>query len=471
MNHEFDFAVLVVLVLIAVSAFSGFWAVLWSICRMQRESSFLEKQKKEIDTRLQGVAEKDLRKWCEEHQKDRHLHLAKRVDTMLLSLENDPTKAKELPELHDLHELTLQDELGYTGSATLRTVISFLLILGILGTLTGVHGVVSDSSSEVDLISRMAGALLPSMVAVGSTVVLMLLRGVYSAKVDAFLEQLDFYTMTVLSPRLQPASDTQRSKNEITKAINQFSEDGIKVKAASDELKENTGRLAEQLKEFSAEMSRIEKLVQEAESLELNVLSGVQGDDKLLVQRLQLLEQGTQDLLVSNEKMTKEVETLQDMGQQATARYDDLTNTLSLAGARLNAGLDMVNSMAASSAEWKRYGEIIRGYEANVRALFADMDSVRQVYQKIEAAVPLVQSCKDQAAAVSTEVFQSAEVMKLSSDTVNGYVTKEFDLEADRRVIFGEIEAVRASMRTLDQSRKQLVATFRNRAKQAGIEQ
>lgn len=471
MNHEFDFAVLVVLVLIAVSAFSGFWAVLWSICRMQRESSFLEKQKKEIDTRLQGVAEKDLRKWCEEHQKDRHLHLAKRVDTMLLSLENDPTKAKELPELHDLHELTLQDELGYTGSATLRTVISFLLILGILGTLTGVHGVVSDSSSEVDLISRMAGALLPSMVAVGSTVVLMLLRGVYSAKVDAFLEQLDFYTMTVLSPRLQPASDTQRSKNEITKAINQFSEDGIKVKAASDELKENTGRLAEQLKEFSAEMSRIDKLVQEAESLELNILSGVQGDDKLLVQRLQLLEQGTQDLLVSNEKMTKVVETLLDMGQQATARYDDLTSTLSLAGARLNAGLDMVNSMAASSAEWKRYGEIIRGYEANVSALFADMDSVRQVYQKIEAAVPLVQSCKDQAAAVSTEVFQSAEVMKLSSDTVNGYVTNEFDLKADRSVIFGEIEAVRASMRTLDQSRKQLVATFRNRAKQAGIEQ
>lgn len=122
---------------------------------------------------------------------------------------------REVPGLQDLHELTMQSELSRTCSSGMNTIISFLLILGILGTLTGVHGVIQESVNDV---SQLAPALEPSQWAVGFTVFLLLLRGVYLCMVDRYVYRLDKLTADCLRPALSPGkSEDSESEQALQK--------------------------------------------------------------------------------------------------------------------------------------------------------------------------------------------------------------------------------------------------------------
>lgn len=475
MMEELGFQVLLVVVFIAGAAAIGFMSVLLSILRMHRESAFLQEWKEKLLPKNINDVPKTLRAWYnaetespEVAKKRSRYHLSKRVDTMLQSLENDPTKAKELPELHDLHELTLQDELGYVSSATLRTVISFLLILGILGTLTGVHGVVLNDTG-VALTRAMASALLPSMLAVGSTVVLMLLRGVYSANVDAFLEELDFYTMTVLSPRLQPASDTQRNKGELKKAIDTFSKNADKIKTASDDLRTHTGELSKGIQKFSDAMKDMKSLVQDAEAVESSFAQESTLDIASLTTRIHALESSMKEMEETNGKMADQIATLKDKGMKAKAGYDQLHRAIELVGTRLSDSMAMVNQLAETSGELKNYADIITLYDDHLTKLFEQKQSISDVYTSVLADVTQVQSNNEQAQLVSNEVYQSAMALSAASESMHEFVTKQYNIDADKRAVAGQLEAVHRGVSDLHKSQNNLANSFRNRARKIGI--
>lgn len=475
MIEELGFEVLLVVVFIVGAAALGFISVLLSILRMHRESAFLQEWKEKLLPKNINDVQKTLRAWYQAEKESpreaktrSRYHLSKRVDTMLQALENDPTKAKELPELHDLHELTLQDELGYASSATLRTVISFLLILGILGTLTGVHSVVLNDAGAA-LTRAMASALLPSMLAVGSTVVLMLLRGVYSAKVDAFLEELDFYTMTVLSPRLQPASDTQRNKGELKKAIDTFSKNADKIKTASDELKEHTGELSKGIQAFSEAMAHMQSLVQDAESLESSFEQEASLDIANLTTRMQTLESNMKSMEKANGNMADHIAVLREKGMNAKAGYDQLHRAIELAGTRLSDSLAMVNQLTETSGELKNYAEIITLYDDRLTKLFEQKQSISDIYTAVLADVTQVQSNHEQAQVVSNEVYQSAIALDAASESMHEFVTKQYNIDADKRTVAGKLEAVHKGVSDLHKSQNHLANAFRNRARKIGI--
>lgn len=145
--------------------------------------------------------------WLKEHKKE-HTLIYRRLDVLLAGQVNTRGE-KKLSSMSDLHEITLQRELSNWDSAGLNTIISFLLILGILGTLTGVHGVLAADDYEtlyadkygIKLL-KLAPALSPSAFAVLGTVLLMICRAWYLRFVDSYLGLLDEVTMTSILPCL-----------------------------------------------------------------------------------------------------------------------------------------------------------------------------------------------------------------------------------------------------------------------------
>lgn len=157
----------------------------------------------------------------------------------------------EVSGLQDLHELTMQSELSRTCSSGMNTIISFLLILGILGTLTGVHGVIRTGVKDV---SDLAPALEPSQWAVGFTVILLMLRGMYLRMVDRYIYRLDKLTMDCLRPALSPgktkdaeSEQALQDMEQTLRTLGSHSRNPMTVTAFAD-----FARLAEDLKKALA---------------------------------------------------------------------------------------------------------------------------------------------------------------------------------------------------------------------------
>lgn len=114
-------------------------------------------------------------------------------------------KRSVIPGLTDMHELTLHNETGRFCTATMNTIISCLLICGILGTLMGVHNVINNTQEAgISAIANLSQALEPSQWAVGFTIVLIIFRGIYLAAVEQYMSRLDRFTLERLLPLFTP---------------------------------------------------------------------------------------------------------------------------------------------------------------------------------------------------------------------------------------------------------------------------
>lgn len=110
-------------------------------------------------------------------------------------------KSPVFPSLSDMHELTLHNETSRLCATSMNTIISGLLICGILGTLMGVHNVINDIQRDgLRAIHDLPQALQPSMWAVGCTIFLIILRGIYTAAVLRYVSALDRLTLERLLP-------------------------------------------------------------------------------------------------------------------------------------------------------------------------------------------------------------------------------------------------------------------------------
>jgi hypothetical protein len=179
-------------------------------------------------------------------------HLLVRIEAIQAAVKvGAADKQIALPSLEDLHQLTLQEEMSKSYSFGMNTIISTLLILGILGTLTGVHGVISGSNSyggsadgmQMD-INHLQAALCPSILAVLGTIILMLLRGlIYRRKVEQFICQLDELTVYRLFPYFRHAGrddeigDYNDKLGEIVQKLGKSVEDAKAVKAQAEKLR------------------------------------------------------------------------------------------------------------------------------------------------------------------------------------------------------------------------------------------
>ena len=180
-----------------------------SLLRIKSELSVLEERCNNPQHLGKNANPEDCYEWLKEKEGDeRHSLLYCRLD-VLLAEHGNVRGEKKLPSMSDLHEITLHRELSNWDSAGLNTIISFLLILGILGTLTGVHGVLAADDYELLYadkygikLLKLAPALSPSAFAVLGTVLLMICRAWYLRFVDSYLGLLDEVTMKSILPGL-----------------------------------------------------------------------------------------------------------------------------------------------------------------------------------------------------------------------------------------------------------------------------
>ena len=132
---------------------------------------------------------------------------------------------RKLPPLQDLHELTMQRERGGRAVSIFRFLSPSILVLGILGTLLGVHENLSSISGESG-IAALANALQPGAFAVACTVLVMFLRGFYNKALSSFVSEFNDYTLTCLLPFFRPISQSQadvdKLKFVLDKAVNSY---------------------------------------------------------------------------------------------------------------------------------------------------------------------------------------------------------------------------------------------------------
>ena len=197
-----DFMSFLVILMILVGAMM----CIHSLYRMYQECELLDDR---IVNNLKDYKNADPRA-CHDRlgeMKKRESLLYKRLDVILAGI--NYSVDKKLPSMQDLHEITVQRELSRWDSAGMNTIISFLLIFGILGTLTGVHEVLNKEGGQL---TELAPALTPSAWSVMGTIILMICRAWYLRRVDSFLGRLDAVTMNVILPSLSQGNQQNPDK-------------------------------------------------------------------------------------------------------------------------------------------------------------------------------------------------------------------------------------------------------------------
>ena len=142
-------------------------------------------------------------------------YVSDRLFAVLQSV-NPHNLVRKTPELSDLHELTMQRERSSIATSMFRALAPCILVIGILGTLLGVHNKLDEVSGEPG-ISALTDALIPGALAVFFTVLVMVFRGYYNRKLSEFISAFDEYTLNTLlilfQPESQSSADTVRLNN------------------------------------------------------------------------------------------------------------------------------------------------------------------------------------------------------------------------------------------------------------------
>lgn len=149
------------------------------------------------------------------------LALARHKDADSMGGSNGSSKRQAVapPQMQDLHRMTQQLVFSRFAPTVARVIVSVLLILGICGTLWGVHGVLRVTNFEI---KDMSTALNPSKFAVLFTIILAGMRGFYSAAVEKFIWKIDRLTMMHILPDLMPASDIGTAMQQFTQTVDEL---------------------------------------------------------------------------------------------------------------------------------------------------------------------------------------------------------------------------------------------------------
>ena len=163
-------------------------------------------------------------------------YVSDRLYAVIRSVKPD-NLVRKIPPLSDLHELTMQRERSGIATSVFRALAPGILVLGILGTLLGVHNKLDDVSRDVS-ITALTDALIPGAMAVFFTVVVMLFRGVYNRKLSEFISAFDEYTLKTIFLIFQPPSQSNVNIKSIIDALQKIKEVTQNIEKVYEEVNE-----------------------------------------------------------------------------------------------------------------------------------------------------------------------------------------------------------------------------------------
>ena len=356
---------------------------LWSIIRIGKYSRGLKKFKKEYGRGLKKfevkykalgsghlepkaaqnllLQEEKLKK-KKEKLKESNDPLDRRRFSLISALD-DENGACRLPSLHDLNELTLQEEFGRWSSSGLRIFVSVLLILGICGTLFRV-----ENLREETIMKDLPLVLEPSMWAVGGTVLLIWLRGFYEYFFRKYLKDLNLFTMEMLS-RLQPQNLTSEDLDkeienfkgkmgEFKKEIEKQNDLNKELHKATENLKSKSGadidaaseRIQRMLDQMERNRSDFARDSEERQRVIAYWIEGGQRSDELkaTISRIRETEEKTRDDL---------------------ERYHQLATEVDKAAYNVCGGVENLRELAEVSSSLPSLVEDMRKFEGDLRQI------------------------------------------------------------------------------------------------------
>ena len=192
--------------------------------------------------------------------------------------EEEEQKSGYMPTLDELHALTLLAEHNRHPVRVLNTITSIFLIMGILGTLYGVHESLPFVAAERIELKDVADALLPSAFAVICTIILIILRSLYRHKVNLLLGRLDRHTLRFYFPLFRLDELNEQTIKELDNGVTEL---GLSFKGIAGSIQlmeeipakiEGTGRqleaVAGKLDSVSRSLIREKSFLKEKETIE-----------------------------------------------------------------------------------------------------------------------------------------------------------------------------------------------------------
>lgn len=322
----------------------------------------------------------------------------------ILSAVSDKNHVRKAPTVSDLHELTLQREQGGKCVGLFRAITPSILVLGILGTLVGVHGKLGEIESKH--ISVLASALLPGILAVITTIIMIFLRGWYNKNWSKFITELDDLTVKHILPFFQQPTIISLDIERFTKSVHEILEGKNRL---------DFRKVAEQLQEYNNLILRWQQLFENlGKKLISDNISAIETEFKKLVDyrervgkthericnnilKLQQLctsyEQGAAtEVAVSNvllENLPGECSRMMEQLQRDMLHIDSIHNTLALRnGTVISSGFEKnvqeIQSCGKSCVElleWitilperiqQHYGNLYNNFESNFQSIQAN---------------------------------------------------------------------------------------------------
>lgn len=357
-------------------------------------------------------------------------HLLLRMKTLFESVNR--TEAQVIPSLHDLHTLTLQDEMSRCSSMWLRTITAFLLIVGICGTLLGVHDVVGG----IEQLSpgALRPALEPSMLAVFCTVVLMWLRGLYVARLDNYLEKLDLFTMTEVIPLMQPVSgvggktiDLSRQIHKLNLRIDSVQRMAQSMQELSQSVKQSAGKVSSISGRihaaYKSTQSSFDGLLQHLDESEkrMNVIGGIIGEGEKL----------SSGFTHSITELSRQNETLKEACRNAHRQYGELSSHLTTISDEVLATSEMIQLLEQNAKQLSEMGDNITGYEQVLRSVNEGKLAVEQVMtsmadlrRDIESSTNAAYNSLEEARKAQLAAAGIAEKLETHNTDFKDHVTK-----------------------------------------------
>lgn len=439
-----------VLKIIYICFGTGILCALWSICRIclsfSKELKKFELAEKLAEAKQEETRKTYLRQWLNTHgtkknnsadpknegkdkeppPPDSHKHspLYMRVYSLYRALVDD-NGARQLPQLHDLRELAMQDEMSRIPVATLRTIISFLLIVGIFGTLYGVHSVIDQWGGNILAIEvkDLTPALKPSMFAVSFTVLLMWLRGVYSYFLQSYLLKLDQMTMEKLLPRLQPESQTQGSHRTIDANIKSFADNIEEIAKQLSSLKNTLSKLKDKVAPYRAASKSLKQVVEQAKGSASELKRYQLAQNNALKQTEDVIAAAEKERLASLKTNADTIHRYKEAADRTRNSYAQLTDISSRSLAKLRENMQLMSRMAETAHRLPTYAEDIRKY-------IADLDKTVTLQGNIDVALNSISKHREEMKQMAAEAYKTAQETEQNITVVSGHIVAISGIES-----------------------------------------
>lgn len=265
--------------------------------------------------------------------------IGQRLADLLTAWKGAGEQQDSLPSLQDLHRLSSRRLLTAWAPSMLRLICSVLLIIGICGTLWGVHAALTGSESHI--LRRLPAALEPSKWAVLTTVLLLCLRAHYERTAEQFLCRMDHLTLRRLLPCLQPQDTMNSALQSFAQEIRAFREGMKAYKEASASMKK-----------FSESFADSSQAVKTLEVEMDHALDCMAQDEGRMKKAQNDLDRHLQEVRNTLNTLSSSVEALSLTQQNVLKVADTLEkplNELSQAVPKLNAAKDAVINVASQA--------------------------------------------------------------------------------------------------------------------------